>query len=87
MSLELDGQLVAQHQIHLPGKAHIIHGVQQPQAIYVAQLRSLKAEIKIRAWLLTPHRPRAEQPDALNLRLCCEHGQALILISALRLRS
>ena len=79
MGLQIGGQLVAQHQIHLPGKAQIIHGVQQPQAIAVAQLRGLQTEIKIRAWLLTPHRPRAEQPDALNLRQCCEHGQEPLL--------
>ena len=34
--LQLGGQLVAQHQIHLPGKAQIIHGVQQPQTIAMA---------------------------------------------------
>ena len=79
MSLELDGQLVAQHKIHLPGKAQIIHGVHQPQTIAVAQLRGFQAEVQIRAWLLTPHRPRAKQPDALHLRLCCEHGQEPLL--------
>jgi len=39
MSLQIGGQLMAKHQIHLPGKAQIIHSIQQSQAIAVAQLR------------------------------------------------
>ena len=67
---QLGGQLVAEHQIHLPGKAQIIHCVQQPQTIAVAELRGLQAEIQVRTWVMSAHRPRAEQPDALHLRLC-----------------
>lgn len=71
---QLGGQLVTQHQIHPPGQAEIIHTIHQPQTIAMAQLLGLQAEIQIRAWLLTPHRPRAEQPDSLHLGLCRERG-------------
>jgi hypothetical protein len=79
MGLQLSGKLVPQHKIHLPGEVEIINGIQKAQSIAVAQLRRLQAEIQIRPWLISPHRPRPEQPDALNLRLCCEHSQESFL--------
>ena len=44
------------------------------------ELRVFQAKTQIRAWLVMPHPPRAEEPDALYLRgLCREHGQEPVL--------
>ena len=79
MGLQIVWQFMAKGQIHPPGQQQVVHGGHQPQPIAVAQLRGLEAEINVRTLLMTPHRPRAKQPNCLQLRLGCQQlDQALL---------
>lgn len=75
MAFEIDGQLMARHQIHLPRQQKIIHSAHQSQPIRMSEQRALQAEIDIRPLLISTHGPRTKEPDSLKIGLRGKHPQ------------